>query len=102
MLTFIHFTSTQWSVLERKYIADLSLFDISFLDGMTSKELDEDIKRKKERQVTSVLQANYPLLDIIKVFLDDIGVLVAMVTITLLAIIIVVVKVVLFEPEVRV
>ena len=35
-----------------------TVFDISFLDGMTPKELDEDIKRKKERQVTMFLQAN--------------------------------------------
>lgn len=50
----------------------------------TAKELDDEIKRKKERQI----------------FLDDVGVLVAMVAITLLAIVVVTIKVVIFQPTV--
>ena len=51
----------------------------------TQKELDEEIKRKKEKQR----------------FLDDVGVLTAMVTITLIAAIVVLIKVLIVHTEVR-
>lgn len=50
----------------------------------SQKELDEEIKRKKERQM----------------FLDDVGVVVSMVSITLLALIVVILKVLIFDPSV--
>ena len=51
----------------------------------TQKEIDEEIKRKKEKQR----------------FLDDVGVLTAMVTITLIAAIVVLIKVLIVHTEVR-
>merc|ERR1712141_541379 len=49
----------------------------------TQKELDEEIKRKKEKQR----------------FLDDVGVLTAMVTITLIAVLVVLIKVLIVHSE---
>eukprot|EP00090_Calanus_glacialis_P002314 TRINITY_DN11723_c0_g1_i1.p1 TRINITY_DN11723_c0_g1~~TRINITY_DN11723_c0_g1_i1.p1 ORF type:complete len:105 (+),score=32.07 TRINITY_DN11723_c0_g1_i1:50-364(+) len=58
--------------------------DAEAMEGEKSqKELDEEIKKKKERQV----------------FLDDVGVLVAMVTISIIAIVVVLFKVILFQPQ---
>lgn len=51
----------------------------------TQKEIDEEIKRKKEKQR----------------FLDDVGVLTAMVTITLIAVLVVLIKVLIVRSEVR-
>ena len=51
----------------------------------TQKEIDEEIKRKKEKQR----------------FLDDVGVLTAMVTITLIAAVVVLIKVLIVHTEVR-
>ena len=51
----------------------------------TQKEIDEEIKKKKEKQK----------------FLDDIGVMVAMVAITLIAVIVVVIKVLIVHTEVE-
>ena len=50
----------------------------------TQKEIDEEIKRKKEKQR----------------FLDDVGVLTAMVTITLIAVLVVLIKVLIVHSEV--
>merc|ERR1711997_875137 len=49
----------------------------------TQKEIDEEIKRKKEKQR----------------FLDDVGVLTAMVTITLIAVLVVLIKVLIVRSE---
>ena len=50
----------------------------------TQKEIDEEIKRKKEKQR----------------FLDDVGVMVAMISITLIAVLVVVIKVLIVHTEV--
>ena len=50
----------------------------------TQKEIDEEIKRKKEKQR----------------FLDDVGVMVAMISITLIAVLVVVMKVLIVHTEV--
>ena len=50
----------------------------------TQKEIDEEIKRKKEKQR----------------FLDDVGVLTAMVSITLIAVLVVLIKVLIVHSEV--
>eukprot|EP00090_Calanus_glacialis_P031753 TRINITY_DN52759_c0_g1_i1.p1 TRINITY_DN52759_c0_g1~~TRINITY_DN52759_c0_g1_i1.p1 ORF type:complete len:110 (-),score=39.28 TRINITY_DN52759_c0_g1_i1:57-347(-) len=55
------------------------------MDGeQITKEQDEEIMKKKERQI----------------FLDDVGVLVAMISVTLLAIVVVVLKLLIFQPYV--
>ena len=50
----------------------------------TQKEIDEEIKKKKEKQR----------------FLDDVGVMVAMVSITLIAVVVVLIKVLIVHTEV--
>lgn len=51
--------------------------------GKTQKEIDDEIKKKKEKQK----------------FFDDVGVIVAMVSITLIAVIVVIIKVILVHSE---
>ena len=64
-------------VTENTFILDIE-------NEKTQKEIDEEIKRKKEKQR----------------FFDDVGVLVAMITITLIAVIVVVIKVLIVHTEV--
>ena len=61
-----------------------NIFILDIENEKTQKEIDEEIKRKKEKQR----------------FFDDVGVLVAMITITLIAVIVVVIKVLIVHTEV--
>lgn len=69
----------------------------------SQKELDDEIKKKKEKQEGCV--SCFEIMKIIffskQKFLDDIGVIISMVTITLIAVIVVTIKVVLLYQEVK-
>lgn len=64
-------------VTENNFILDVE-------NDKTQKEIDEEVKRKKAKQR----------------FFDDVGVLVAMISITLIAVIVVVIKVLIVHTEV--
>ena len=64
----------------------------------SQKELDDEIKKRKERQVQILIY--HFIKTSIQKFHDDIGVFVSMVTITLIAVVVVTIKVILFYQEV--
>ena len=67
----------------------------------SQKELDDEIKKRKERQVgIDVCKDILSRQVYFQKFHDDIGVFVSMVTITLIAVVVVTIKVILFYQEV--
>ena len=73
--------------------------------GKSQKELDNEIKKKKEKQVNTSLMLCVTLI-LFKLIssqklLDDIGVIVSMITITLMAVVVVTIKIILSYTEVR-
>ena len=69
------------------------------IEGIT-KEQDEEIMKIKQRQVRVVLTLKIPLIAELQMFLDDVGVTVAMIAVTLLAVSVVLLKVLIFSDKV--
>ena len=72
------------------------------MEGIT-KEEDDAIMRAKQRQVMDYgeyIELDY-FDDTLQMFLDDVGVTIAMITVTLLAVVVVVLKVLLFSDKVQ-
>ena len=76
----------------------------AILEGRSQKELDDEIKKKKEKQVFFWNSKIISMMELhcLQKLLDDIGVVVSMVTITLIAVIVVTFKVILFYQKVTI
>ena len=71
------------------------------MEGIT-KEEDDAIMRAKQRQVMMMLKTMMMMIVVtLQMFLDDVGVTIAMITVTLLAVVVVVLKVLLFSDKVQ-
>ena len=72
------------------------------VEGIT-KEEDDAIMRAKQRQVMVMVETLMMMMIVVtlQMFLDDVGVTIAMITVTLLAVVVVVLKVLLFSDKVQ-
>ena len=70
------------------------------VEGIT-KEEDDAIMRAKQRQVMVKTMNRTIRMNLLQMFLDDVGVTIAMITVTLLAVVVVVLKVLLFSDKVQ-
>ena len=72
------------------------------VEGIT-KEEDDAIMRAKQRQVMVMVETLMMMMIVVtlQMFLDDVGVTIAMITVTLLAVVVVVLKVLLFSDKVH-